>query len=239
MAEVVITVRGSSSSTHRPERATVHLSVEVEEATKDAAYRGASRTATEISEHVERLCDAERGPVTQWSSDQVRVWSDRPWDKNGRQQQEVHHAGVDFRVSFSDFDALARWLDVVVPMAGVTLGGLGWSLTDERLAELGEAARAAAVRDARDRAQSYARSLGLGEVRASAIADPGMLDGTGAASGGAQPHIMYASQAGMPAGASRLSFTPDQITVGCAVDARFVVGAATGEGTTPEPDRAR
>lgn len=159
MADVQITVRGTAESTHAPERATVHLGVSIEGATRDSVFGGVSSSASSIAAQITPLVDEQAGPVTWWTSDQIRTWTHRPWNESGRRTQ------------------------------------------------LTELARAAAVRDAVDKASSYAHSLGLGEVRPSAIADLGMLDDPQPSSYGRSPSRGFALQ---------------DITITSSVDARFV-----------------
>lgn len=224
MADIVITVRGSSSSIHPPERATVSLSVAVEGATKDGVFSSASQTASLVAAQIQPMADRDRGPVTQWSSDQVRTWSHRPWNDAGRQLPQVHHAGVDFRVTFSDFAALTYWLSAVAPLTGVTVGGLEWTITEARCIEYTELVRAAAVHDAREKARSYARSLGLSDVRPLAIADVGMLgDATEHLAGVARSPVgaFAAHRIAADDSSPELNLTPQDITITAAVDARF------------------
>jgi uncharacterized protein YggE len=82
-----------------------------------------------------------------------------------------------------------------------------------------------AVRDARERAAAYALSLGLADPHPVAIADPGMLDGAGG-NGAPQPMMAFAASA-REHGGPELSLTPDEITVHCAVDVRFVAADRT------------
>lgn len=217
MSEVSITVRGSFESRHRPERATVQLAVSVEGATKDTVYAAASQSANAVAGSVAPLVHAEHGPVTWWASDQVRTWSHRPWADNGRQLPQVHHAAVDFQVRFSDFEALSRWLTSVVGLPGAAVTGIDWTLTEPRKAQLLNQVRTAAVLDARDKAQSYAGSLGLTTVRPVAIADVGML-GPGEPQL-PSPRMMMAAKA---ESAGDISFAPQEIVLSAEVDARFV-----------------
>lgn len=219
MADVVITVRGESRAVHPPERATVRLSVEFEQQARDGAVAAATHAAAALGRQLTAL-QAEEGPVTRWSSGQVRLWSHPAWMDGDRQAATVHHASVEFTARFRDFDALARWLDDVLPMAGVNVAGIDWSLTRDREEAVLAQLRSEAVRDAQQKAAAYARSLGLETLRPVALADPGMLDGAGAP--GAPPMMVMA--AASRESASPVSLTPAQIDVRCAVDARFVAG---------------
>lgn len=218
MAEVMITVRGEAQSRPAPERATVRLSVEFEGQAKDGAVAAATDAASALGRQLEAL-HGDDGPVTRWNSGQVRVWSQPAWKEGGPQQPAtVHHASIEFTARFSDFEAMALWLDDVLPMPGVNVAGIDWSLTRAREQAVLAQARAEAVRDAQQKAAAYARSLNLGEPRPVAVADAGMLDGTG---GNGVPQPMFAMAASAGRGGPEVSLTPDEITVHCAVDARF------------------
>ncbi|MEO6886183.1 MAG: SIMPL domain-containing protein [Jatrophihabitantaceae bacterium] len=80
------------------------------------------------------------------------------------------------------------------------------------------------MHDAREKARSYARNLGLGDVRPVAIADVGML---GESATDAQPTIvprmaLAAGATPMDDSTPELNLIPQDITVTAAVDARFV-----------------
>lgn len=223
---VSITVRGSFRAKHQPERATVHVDVATEGATKDTVFVAATQTATTVAAHIAPLFDQDNGPVTWWSSDQVRTWSHRPWNKDGRQLPQIHHAGVQFRVTFSDFEALSRWLSTVASLHGVTITGIDWSLTEQRHAALIEDARTAAVHDARNKAQAYASSIGLGVVQPVALADAGMLGDQwhSPMDGGASEVALVAADLNGGQNGAELNFTPQDIELSAAVDARFLAG---------------
>ena len=84
-------------------------------------------------------------------------------------------------------------------------------------------ARRAAVADALERAQAFAAALGLGNLAPVALADPGMLgDQAGSA---ADRMIEVASLRTMKDAGGELAFTPRDIELRAAVDARFVARA--------------
>lgn len=164
---------------------------------------------------------SDSGPFTWWTNDQIRTWSERPWNESGRQLPQVHHAAVEVQVRFSDFGALSRWIPSVITLNGVTVSGIEWSLTDARRDELTEQSRVAAVHDARTKALSYANSLGLGDVRPVAIADLGMLGEP--MMHGARPALRNFSLDSAGGGAEQvLDFTPQDVVITSYVDARFV-----------------
>lgn len=221
MPDTVITVRGSHTS-HRPaERATVRLRVGLEGASAQQVFQAVADSAAAVSAGLVPLHDPEAGPITWWSSDQVRTWARRPWNQDGKQLPIVHHAQTRFEAKFKDFAALGRWVSAMVEVTGVSVEGIDWALTEVRRVELAHRARTAAVRDAVDKAQSYADALDLGRVAVLAVADAGMLgEGLHPVSGAGVTMSSRASAGG----GEDLSFTPQDIAVSAEVDARFAVG---------------
>ena len=222
MSETVITVQGSSSIKHAAERATAGIAVSHDGPARDAVFTETSKVSEAISTALRGLHDAASGPVVAWSSDRVSVWSDRPWNNEGAQLPLVFHASIGVRATFSDFDALARWVEAVATTSGVTVGSIEWELLDATRDALLEQVRTEAVQDAAARALVYARAAGLTSVTATAIADPGLLglpDGPPIALGGGAPR-MFAAKAMSDSGGA-LSFTPQELEVVAQVDARF------------------
>jgi len=215
-----ITVRGSHTAFRRPERATIHVRVGLEGPAADAVHAATTRSATTLTDGLGPLLDPQAGPVTWWSSDQLRTWAQRPWNTEGKQLPLVHHAQVDVRAKFADFAALSRWITQAMGASGVSVNRIEWTLTEARQREMVGQVREAAVRDAQDRAQAYADALDLGPVRVRAIADAGMLgnglDPTGG--GGGQSYARLA----VAGGGDDLVFTPQDVAVSTEVDAVFV-----------------
>jgi hypothetical protein len=218
VTDVVITVRGSAELFHRPERGTVHLQVALDGPSKDQVYGHAVATANALGARIAPLVDEDRGPVTHWSSNQVRSWSDRPWNQAGEQLDPVFRTTVDVRAEFSDLQLLGKWVSEVAPIAGVVVSRVDWALTDPVRDDLITQARRAAVLDARAKAQSYASSLGLGEVRPVAIADAGLLGERGSGRYDLPVAMRASAQAGQ---APPVDLLPADIAVSATVEARF------------------
>jgi len=216
---VEITVRGSHTAYRSPERATVRLRVGLEGPRAEDVNAGVAQQAAAVGETVRRLHDPERGPVTWWSSSQVRSWASRPWNKDGKRLPLVHHAVVDLQAKFADFPALGRWLAEVMDQRGVAVDGVEWTLTEEHRRRLLDEVRAGAVADARDKATAYAAALGLTRVDAVALADAGML-GEGLHSSSGEQVAMF-SRSGQAADVV-VDLVPEDVSVSVQVDARFV-----------------
>ena len=223
MSETVITVQGSSTVKHAPERATVSVAVAHDGPARDKVFAETTKVADDITAALTGMHDAASGPVVAWSSDRVSVWSERPWNNDGRQLPLVYHATIGSRATFNDFDAMARWVETVATTSGVSVGSIDWELLDATRDALLEQVRTQAVRDAAAKALVYAQAAGLASVTATAIADPGLLgpaDGPAPAPfPGAGPQRMFAAKAMSDTGV--LTFTPQELEVAAQVDARF------------------
>jgi len=224
MTDTIITVQGEYSAWYPAERATVSASVHTEGAKRDTVFTRAVESSDALRNLVESVYDKDAGPVTWWSSDSVRVWSERPWNSEGKQLAPVFHAAVDFTAKFKDFEALARWVEAVAGIDAVTVGSIGWDLTDSTRTSATVEVRSRAVKDAVAKASVYAQSIGLGSVTAIALADPGMLgDPSG---GGSSPQPVFARgamKAQFDGGSGgQLALKPEEIAVASVVDARFV-----------------
>ena len=224
MADTIITVQGEHSAWYPAERATAFASVHAWGDSRDDVFARAVASADSVRSLIEAIHDAKTGPVTWWSSDSVRVWSERPWNNEGKQLDPVFHAAVDFSVKFKDFTALAEWVEAAAALDDTSVGGITWDLTEATRTSVTTEVRSRAVKDAVAKASVFAQSIGLGSVTATALADPGMLgDPAGTGASGAAP--MYRASMKTAAdfsGAPQLALKPEEIAVSAIVDARFV-----------------
>ncbi len=221
---VELTVRGTHTAFQRPERGTVQVTLGFEGPKPQPVYDRVVQDLEAVQSSIKALHDPERGPVTWWSTKNVRTWAKRPWNQDGKQLPLVRHASVGVEVKFRDFAALSAWVGQhVTSTRGFSLDGVVWALTEANRLDLERAVRARAVQDAARRAQEYADALGLGQVRPVAIADAGMLgDGLHPAGGGG-PAAFSRMAAKDSSGGAELELAPDDIEVSAQVDTRFVV----------------
>jgi uncharacterized protein YggE len=222
MTETTITVQGRFSAFYPAERATVEVAVHHEAGRRQTAFDATTKAADVVRTAIEALHDPAAGPVTWWASDSVQVWNERPWNADGKQLAPVFHARITFTAKFSDFAALARWIESVSSVDSVTVSSISWALTDARTTGVTAEVRSRAVKDAVAKASVYAQSIGLGTVTAIAIADPGMLGDQVQGNGSAEAGFLRAAK--MSAGGSEpaLSLKPEDIEVSAVVDARFI-----------------
>lgn len=212
-----ITVRGSAEQQHPAERATVTMVASIEGSDKRAVFADAVAVQEPLTAQLKELVDLRA--VHTWSSDQVRVFSHRPWDADGRRGATVHVARVQVRAEFVDFERLSVFLDDWAGVDGVEIGDVSWDVTAKNRHAYEADVRTSAVDDAVTKAQAYADAVRRGRVVAVQLADPGMLGGPGEASG-AVPGLLGSAEV-RTAGSAELDLTPEEIVIRVEVDARF------------------
>ncbi|WP_082754123.1 SIMPL domain-containing protein [Mycobacterium sp. NAZ190054] len=213
-----ITVRGSFSAFHPPERGTVYVVIGYEGPDMEPVYRRVAREFEQAKASATAL--KQGGAVTWWAAEQLRTWSDRPWNQDGKQLPLVHHATVAMEVKFRDFGALSRWVgEQTANFEGFRLQRVRWALTDKRREQLIVEARTRAVQDATSRAQQYADALGLGKVRPISIADAGMLGANFQAMG---DDVVGSVRARGSDETFDAELVPNDIKLSARVDARFI-----------------
>ena len=209
-----ITVRGSAEKHFPAERAVVALSAAVEGHDKDQVFKEAVAIQEPITHQLGELVD--RGSATTWSSDQVRVYSHRPWGPDGQRLRLTHYANVGVSAEFVDFERLSGFLDYWGGKDGVEIAGVSWEVTPRNRRSYEADVRRSAVDDAVTKAQAYSDALRRGRVHAVELADPGMLNPD---AGGPMPKMLAASTD--LGGGPQLQMTPEDIVIYVEVDAKF------------------
>jgi hypothetical protein len=219
-AVTVITVQGEAHARRTAERAIVSLTATSDGPDRDPVVDAVAAAAATITGLLASDLDPIAGAVVRWSADRAHVWSDRPWNQQGEQLPLVFHATIAITAEFADVEALSRFVETASRTEHVAVGTIAWELTDATRLELETSVRAEAVLAAVEKARQFAAAIGLATVSPIAIADPGMLGDGG--SGGAQGRFAspMMARAGMDS-ATAFDFTPGEITVVAAVDARF------------------
>lgn len=214
-----ITVRGSAEQRYPAERAIVSMAAAVEGQDRKQVFEGAVAIHEPLVSQLREL--VELRAVGPWSSDQVRVFSHRPWEGDGKRGEMVHVARVQVEAEFTDFERLSGFLDYWSGKDGVEIGGIAWDVGLKNRRSYEAEVRKAAVDDAVAKAQSYANAVRRGKVMAVQLADPGML--TDHAEGAAGYTLMAkAGFAESSDGGPQLDLTPAEIVIRADVDARFV-----------------
>ncbi|WP_019179859.1 SIMPL domain-containing protein [Microbacterium yannicii] len=222
MSDVVITVRGEHEIRIAPERAVAHLTIRAEGPERGAVVERMSALTEPVRDDLAARKSA--GTVTDWTSQRVSVWSERPWNNEGRRLNPVHYATVDFSVTFTDFAVLSWWAGDVAERDGVQLGWIEWKLTPETRAQTERDVATQAVGVAVARATAYAGAIGLADVTALEIADLGLLARHDRPESGPAPRALMAkaSFAADTGSGPSVQLQPEDIVVSSAVEARFV-----------------
>ncbi|GAA1936430.1 SIMPL domain-containing protein [Microbacterium aoyamense] len=221
MSEVIITVRGEHETRVAPEEAVVHLSVRAEGPERGPVVEQISALTAPLRDDLAARKLA--GGVSDWSSQRVSLWANRPWNSEGKQLALVHYASVEVTATFTDIAALSWWMTEVAQRDGVQIDNLVWRLSPDS-ARLTEGAVASqAVRVAVDRATAYAAAIGLTTVTPLEIADLGLLGRGENPPQAPQPRMMAMAKASFDTagGAPAMEFQPEDIVVSAAVEARF------------------
>ncbi len=163
MTDTIITVQGEHSAWYPAERATVRAAVHAFGAKREPVFARALAAAETLRSQIEPMVDKDAGPVTWWSSDRVSVWSERPWNNEGKQLPLVYHASLDVTAKFKDFDALSRWVEGAAVIEDVTIAYVTWDLTEATKTSANTEVRSRAVKDAVAKASVFAQAVGLGQ----------------------------------------------------------------------------
>jgi uncharacterized protein YggE len=221
MSEVTITVRGEHELRVAPEEAVAHLSVRAEGPGRGAVVERIAAVAAPLREDLESRKAA--GTLTEWSSQRVSVWANRPWNNEGKQLALVHYASVEITATFTDFAALSWWISDVAERDGVQVDRVDWRLTPASAKAFEADVAAQAVQVAVDRATAYASAIGLRTVTPLEIADLGLLTRAPDQPAPAPKMLRAMSMAAMDAGGAgpAVELQPEDIVVTSAVEARF------------------
>ena len=211
-----ITVRGSAQTSHPAERATVSMAAAIEGSDKAEVFADAVALQEPLTKQLRELVDLDA--VTTWSSAQVRVFSHRPWDHEGKRLALVHVARVEAVAEFVDFERLSGFLDFWSGKEGFEITGISWDVTLKNRRSYESEVRKAAVEDAIAKAQVYANSVRRGKVVALQLSDPGMLSNNPQELGPPMAKMMASADMG---GGPSLALAPEQIVIHIEVDARF------------------
>lgn len=213
----LITVTATAEERAWPELGAVQLSVGASGADRQQVVDRTAAAHERLLAEVRRL-DAE-GALEQWSAGQLRVWSQRPFNAEGRQLPVVHEARGELELVFRDLAALSAWVSEQAGGEELSLGGVDWRLTEATAARVRETAQRRAVAEAVAKAGVYASALGLGAPSPVELADSGLLDArpTPMPKGHLARSLAFAADASQPA----TEFVPAELVVAATVEARF------------------
>lgn len=213
-----VTVRGEAEQSYPAERAIVTLGANIEGPDKQRAFAEAVAIQEPLTAQIKEL--ANRGAVTTWSSDQVRVYTYRPWVDGEQRGEPVHSARVGVTAEFTDFERLSGFVDHWSGRDGVEVSGISWDVLAGNRRGYESDIRKAAVENAVAKAQAYADAVRRGRVVAARLADPGMLNPSD--DSGPAPYARKVEMAAFDGGGGpELQLTPADIVIRVEVDAQF------------------
>mgnify|MGYP003522645057 FL=1 len=192
------------------------MAAAIEGSDKAEVFADAVALQEPLTKQLRELVDLDA--VTTWSSAQVRVFSHRPWDHEGKRLALVHVARVEAVAEFVDFERLSGFLDFWSGKEGFEITGISWDVTLKNRRSYESEVRKAAVEDAIAKAQVYANSVRRGKVVALQLSDPGMLSNNPQELGPPMAKMMASADMG---GGPSLALAPEQIVIHIEVDARF------------------
>jgi uncharacterized protein YggE len=221
MSEVTITVRGEHEVRVAPEQGIVHASVRTEGPERGAVVERMAALAAPLRDDLETRKAA--GTVSEWSSQRASVWSNRPWNNEGKLLALVHYASLEITATFTDFATLSWWVGDIAERDGVQIDNVSWSLTRPTGKRVESEVAAQAVTVAVERATAYATAIGLSTLTPVEIADLGLLSQPTAPASPAPKMMRAMAMSAMDASATTptMEFQPEDIVVTAAVEARF------------------
>ncbi len=215
LRDMKITVTGSAESRHAPSRATLPIVVTAEAPNVRTATQWAEQTSHAVSSAITQHETA--GEIENWTRNPLTLSSHRPWTNDGTPGEPLYTAHVAYRVTLSDFTALAGLLETIAGTEHVELHNITWDLTEVELREATHTVRIEAVKDAHDKALTYARAAGFESVAYEEIADVGLLSDAGS---GFESKTFARSAASVHSDAA-FEARPEDVVVGASVNVRF------------------
>ncbi|WP_022890540.1 SIMPL domain-containing protein [Agromyces italicus] len=214
----VIAVRGTAEERIDPELGAVALTVGVSEPDRDTALARTTEARERLIAEIRELEDA--GLLDTWSAGQLRVWSHRPWNNEGKHLPLVHQTSAEVEIVFTHLERLGEWVSGASIGEAVAIGGIDWRLTDASRRRVQELAQRAAVADALEKARVYASALGLGAPVPVELADTGLLTARPVPQPRGERMFAMAASADT-AGGSAAEFAPAKLVIEASVEARF------------------
>lgn len=211
-------MRGTGEVRAMPDAATLRVEVEADHADQEVAYQARAAIAGRVDEVLARHDDdIARSVVTALGVQPISRW---------HEGQEIRTGWRAFRTTVVDvavLDAIGPLMAALVE-AGAAVSGPRWWLAPRNPAH--DTAREAAAADARRRAESYARALGLTLGPVTWVAEPGLrLGGPGTpvagAPGQAREMVHAVAVAGADAAEPAEDLTPGELTVRAVVEVGF------------------
>lgn len=210
-----ISVTGAARRLSSPDRGTAQVLVRFQGALREEVSASARAVHERLTADARRF--VEDGAAAEWSADQVWISSSERYRGEKKKPKQVTVANASVRVVFVDFTALSRWLTDLSEQEGVQVGGIDWSISDDRRREVEGEVRTEAVLDALSRARAYASALGLVTVEPVRVYEPGLRPDNEPGTG---PGYGFMARSAV-ASSSELTVRPSDLEVHAEVTADF------------------
>ena len=209
--EHTVTVGGDGKVTVTPDLAHVQLGVEIERPTAKAARDAAATAMTGVVDALKKLGIADKDIQTT----QVSLTAVYDYPTNASAKLRGYQLTNQVAVTVRDLSKLSDVVDDAVAAGATTVNGISFDVADRTALEA--QAREAAAKDARAKADVYAKSLGLGIIGVSSVNES------------VSTPVWYAPYANMAAGAAtdKAASTPVQAgstDVTITVQVSFLIG---------------
>lgn len=229
---VIVSVAGTATVYHKPERAVLHVRIASEGPDKEIVSKKCTATTNQLSDIIKPLNKKVKGnldpnaPVTWWSVGALYTGSYRPYNNSGKVMPLVYNARTTFQIKFKDFDSLGSFASTLSSIPLVDISSVEWKLTDATEKKQQSIVQRNAVLDALEKAKNYAAAMNLSNVTATEIADVGLLGGTESnhapSFGGGGPMMRaMAAPGGSSSNSEDISFHPEDVQLDATVHARF------------------
>jgi len=152
----LFTAVGEGKVTATPDIAKVNLGISVNRSTVKEAQNEANSTINKISDDIKKLGVGEKDiKTTIYNLSPSYDWS------SGKQKITGYQITINLEVKVRDFDKINSVIDTATADGANLVGGLQFTLEEEKLKELQGEAREEAVREAKEKAESLAGAAGI------------------------------------------------------------------------------
>lgn len=149
-------VTGEGKVTAVPDIAQVNLGITVSRSTVKAAQEEANRVINKITDGLKKLGVAEKDIKTTNYS----LHPDYDWTE-GKQRVTGYQVTINLEVKIRKFEKINEVIDLTTAEGANLIGGLSFTVDEEKLKDLQVKARQEAVKVAKEKAESLAKAAGI------------------------------------------------------------------------------
>ncbi|KAK6008473.1 hypothetical protein QM012_000376 [Aureobasidium pullulans] len=167
---------------------------------------------------------AETAIVAHWSMTDIKTTSHLPTDEYGttlKNAQRVYSTSISFNIHIRDFTKLGTFSSQISILPYTSIHNLKWAITNTTKKASEKTLRAAATKDALERAKDYAKALGLSAVWPVEVREVqwGKCDGGAVKKGQERTMGMRTLVADLDPGVRDLVFEPEEVVLSMRLEA--------------------